>query len=162
MATAAQAFLARLESGNFEFEPNGFYMLLSELKDPGKYHWGLYLAYNQRDGRVFHLEKSEETNMEWKFQSDPTTEAWVSKALRLAYKLGEIEPDWHEALALRISMVSRDEPVTCLTWLKRALRELHEEDYITLTRSITQLEFDALSRAYTLPRQPGGNDRRVF
>lgn len=161
MATPAQDYIRRLVDGRFPFQPNGLYLLLSDIKDPGRYHWGLYLSIGRGHGRVFNMVNSEKTNWEWDYQEGPTSGVPGSINLLIAFKLGDIEPDWHEALALRLSMVSRDEPISCRVWAKRALSELDGEDYIKLGRSVEELENYALMRLEFLPKSEG-QEARIF
>ncbi|CEL08672.1 hypothetical protein ASPCAL11817 [Aspergillus calidoustus] len=122
-----------MPSDKLYFDPNGLYILLTDMGAPDQFHWGFYLAESEDHGRVYHLINNKDTNYGWEYDSHWTDGVPKSKALLLAHKIAVMDPGLHKPMGALLEAVSADLPVTCRVWLKRALHDLDDAGFIALT-----------------------------
>ncbi|KAL1873745.1 hypothetical protein Plec18167_006263 [Paecilomyces lecythidis] len=141
-----------MNSGDINLDPNGLYILLSDIGAEFRFHWGLYLAKESAYGTIFHVINGPHTGNKWEYQTKSSNRIPYSLNLLLAIKIAVIDPVLHDALAERLAQVpvrdsGRYGPVSCRVWLKEALEELDNEGYIALKAPVSQIEEDAINDA---------------
>ncbi|KAL3479801.1 hypothetical protein BJX99DRAFT_61627 [Aspergillus californicus] len=129
------------------FEPNGLYILLSDLGSEWQFHWAFYLAMTAHSGRILHLINNIDTDHVWKYVSRFMVGVPKTSTLLVALKIAVMDPVLHEPLDSRLAAVSQAPPVTCRTWLRRALEILDDEGFIKLTGCVEDLELEVESKA---------------
>ncbi|KAK2765105.1 hypothetical protein FQN54_008804 [Arachnomyces sp. PD_36] len=134
------------------FDPNGLYILLTDIGAELQFHWGFYLATAPKEGWIFHLINNEDTNHEWKYQTKPSVNVPSSLNLLVAVKIAVLEPGLHAPFGDRLAQIPIAPsplygPITCRTWLKEALFHLDNEGYIKLIKSVDAVEDEALMEA---------------
>lgn len=129
------------------FDTNGLYILLSDIGYERQFHWGFYLATGPEQGHVYHLVNNVDTGYEWKYKHGFTTNVPFSITLLAAVKIGVMDALLHNPLGERLKAVSQAQPITCRTWLMRALYDLDDEGYIKLIGKLDEIEIDAELKA---------------
>ncbi|KAE8151742.1 hypothetical protein BDV25DRAFT_138563 [Aspergillus avenaceus] len=130
-----------------QFDPNGLYILISDIGSDIQFHWALYLAATSHHGMMFHMIWSIETGHKWQYQVKSIMGTPNSLNLLVALKIATMEPALHAALTDRLALIPHTAPITCRLWLKRALHDLDEEGYIQLTGKVDEIEQEALTEA---------------
>lgn len=111
---------------------NGLYILLTQQSVDNKWHWGLYLRRGVSKGWIFQSRRLPATGC---------TTVIYSERIVVALKVAVIPPDMHQPLRGRLGVrqagvkmeyTERFGPITCRTWLLRALQELDDEGYISI------------------------------
>ncbi|KAK1144126.1 hypothetical protein N8T08_005788 [Aspergillus melleus] len=125
------------------FDTNGLYILVSNIGAVRQFHWGLYLATTPNDGRVSHMVNNIETGYKWRYRTRISNNVPISKSLIVAVKIAVMDPALHGALAGRLKVVSEDPPISCLIWLRRALKDLDDEGFIKLFAKVEDIVMDA-------------------
>lgn len=136
------------------FDPNGLYILVSDIGAEAQFHWGLYLATSAKAGQIFHMVNNKDTGYKWQYQAKPSQNVPSSLTLLVGRKIAVMDPSLHGPLAERLAAVSTTPPVTCRLWLKRALSDLDDEGYIKLNKSVDWIEEEAFIDA--LENKPRG------
>lgn len=141
-----------MPSGPINLDPNGFYILLTDIGYERQFHWGLYLATSSTSGVIFHLTNNPTTGNKWAYQTKTSTNVPSSLNLLVALKVGVLDSDMHDAVGERLAQVpatnsSRYGNITCRVWVKEALFALNDEGYLTLTRSVDYIEDEATMQA---------------
>lgn len=136
-----------------KFDTNGLYLLLSDLGDGYRFHWGLYLAKSGDSGTIFHITNSDDDAKAWVYEAKESGNVGKSQRLLIGLKIAVMDPALHESLQGRLQQVpiaysSRfKEEITCRVWAKEALFELDSEGYISLTVPVEDIEEEAKSVA---------------
>lgn len=131
---------ARLQRRPILFlEINGLYVLLSEQGVGNRWHWCLYLHIGISRGWIFHITRP--TNF-WLYDQRNSLSVIYSDEIVTAVRVAVIHPDLHVPLRDRLSHVPLDDTqrfggLTCRTWLLRALDELDNEGYISISGGST-------------------------
>ncbi|KAK2762048.1 hypothetical protein FQN54_001054 [Arachnomyces sp. PD_36] len=141
-------------STSLNFDPNGLYIVLSDIGAIDRFHWGLYLATSEDIGVIFHLTNPPNSS-EWIYETRTTSNMRQSVNLLVATKiavidpvLGGIMPDRLAQIPIQYSARFRED-ITCRVWLKEALFALDEEGFIKLTASVDDVENESKVAALT-------------
>ncbi|CAL5867688.1 uncharacterized protein PFLUO_LOCUS1907 [Penicillium psychrofluorescens] len=131
------------------FEPNALYLLLLDRGDTYLFHWQLYLSTSPHDGITYHV-NNEASPTAWEFESCQTISLPTCSRLLLALQVGVLEPMLHAAMGERLKQVPLTlystryrEQLTSRVWVKEALFALDDEGYITLQKSVKDIEEEA-------------------
>lgn len=141
-----------MNSSDLNFDADGFYILLFDLGDSYRFHWGLYLAKSPDEGIIFQVINEGNTTT-WIYDSKSINPVHHSQRLILALKVAVIEPILHDALGDRLAQIPIEysarfrEDITCRVWVKEALFALDEGGYLNLTTSVDAVENEARSLA---------------
>ncbi|OBT51282.1 hypothetical protein VE04_07259 [Pseudogymnoascus sp. 24MN13] len=138
------------------FDLHGLYILLSKQTTPDTWHWGLYLHCGP-NGWVFHITRVAD---KWFFDKHLSSNIIYSLSLVAALKIAILDtPGILEALGGRLAEVPLEEttrfrPLTCRTWLLRAVHDLDTEGFISLKLGTTveNLEAEAQGKALRAAR----------
>ena len=134
------------------FDSNSLYILLSDLGDDYRFHWGLYLAKSPESGIISHLTNPENTTT-WTYEAKSSANASSSGSLIIAVKVATIEPELVDTLCNRLAKIPIGysahfrEDITCRVWVKEALFALDEDGYIKLVKSVDDIEMEAKTAA---------------
>lgn len=131
-------------------EKNGVYMILWDTGVLGKYHWGLFIAKNDRLGVLFHQTLS---GTSWQYIIENKNVA-KSRSLLTALKIGVLpdsNDEWIDMVksCIKDARVEGDE-FTCRTWALAALYEMASGGLIGLTvewKKILDIEAEAKEAA---------------
>ncbi|KAJ5084367.1 hypothetical protein NUU61_008946 [Penicillium alfredii] len=134
-------------------EPNALYLILLDRGDTYTFHWKLYLTTNSSTsptaGQIFHI-TNEAGLTAWEYETSPTTELPTSRRLLLALQVGVLDPVLHRALGERLALVPLAlystrfwEHLSCRVWVKEALFALDDEGYVSLGKSVREIEEEA-------------------
>ncbi|KFZ09809.1 hypothetical protein V501_05475 [Pseudogymnoascus sp. VKM F-4519 (FW-2642)] len=146
----------RAGTATHTFDLHGLYILLSEQNTPDTWHWGLYLHCGP-NGWVYHITRVADG---WFFDKHLSTNIIYSLSMVAALKIAVIEhPETIEALGDRLTQVplmetTRFRPLTCRTWLLRAVNDLDNEGFISLKvgTTVENLETEAEGKAVRAAR----------
>jgi hypothetical protein len=126
------------------------------LSDRGEnnytFHWGLYLQKAPKLGCIYHL-INDTGQTTWRFESRPSHDVIYSQILRVAVKIGVIEPGLQQAFLERLQQIPIaystrfHENIICRVWLKEALFALDDEGYIQLTQGLNDIEEETRNTA---------------
>ncbi|OAA57235.1 hypothetical protein ISF_07156 [Cordyceps fumosorosea ARSEF 2679] len=137
-------------------DENGLYILLSDQDRKYHWHWSLYLHREMLSGSTFHIARPSAA-VPWRYEDVEVRNIIFSLSVTLALKIAIIPPDMDGPLRDRLARVpmgvadtKRWGPLTCRTWLLRALSELDDEGYISIKPSATVEEVEA--EAFELAR----------
>ncbi|KAJ9195563.1 hypothetical protein DTO271D3_3256 [Paecilomyces variotii] len=119
-----------------EFDVDGLYILVRDLGDTYRFHWGLYLATKPCTGDLFHAVNTVNKNS-WAYEvrQDINLIDWRFLA---AVKVGMIETELHDALRSRLQEIPMGyssrykEEMSCRVWVKESLFALDNEGFIQL------------------------------
>ena len=146
------------------FDPNGFYILLSKMAEPGLFHWGFYLSINKARennplsdslllGTTYHVTKTPTndpaTNNKWRYEEKKRYGVATSKAVVVAIKVGVLDPALHGPLGEILAGIPLQnstifhEASSCRVWLKDALHSLDERGFIKLKSTVEAIEEEA-------------------
>lgn len=142
---------------------NTLYIVLFDRGDKTyTFHWALYLHQNANAGLQYHLINTTDSTS-WKFDPHATDDIESDRSLLAALEIGSLEPMMHPHLLHRLEQISIldserfRERITCRVWLKEAIFALDDEGYISLTKTVDDIE----ERATLLAMQNKSLGRRT-
>lgn len=133
-----------MPDNEISFNTNGLYILISDIGEVLRFHWGLYLALSPGHGIILHTVNNRDTGHQWQYQTKANIGVPNSKPLLVALQIGLIGPDLHGPLAERLATVPVTPPVTCRLWLKQALFDLDNEGYIGLMNEVNDIKMEGI------------------
>lgn len=142
-----------MPSDPINLEPNGLYIVISNLGYDRLFHWGLYLATSRDEGLIYHLVGQVSIEETWYYRVKYCTGVPLDQELLLAFKIGVLDPVLHEPMAQRLLDVPQGYStrfggrVTSRVWVKEALYLLDQEGYIKLTAEVDEIESEAVDLA---------------
>lgn len=124
-------------------DPKGIYIVLWNIADPMKFHWGLFIALDEKSGYIFHYKIGPKSNDKWVFQ--PKTYSFIgSITFLVGLKISEavdIRKDMLDRIKERLEQVEfNDKQDNCRTWTLRAVRLLDQEGFMGLTATREVIE----------------------
>ncbi|OQE47390.1 hypothetical protein PENCOP_c001G05767 [Penicillium coprophilum] len=130
-------------------EPNALYVLLIDLGGSCPLEWKLCLTSTPTTGRTFYI-TNETGPTAWQYKTEVVYSIANDMRVVLALKIGVIGPVLHAALGTRLALVPLAlysarfrEGLCCRVWVQEALFALDDEGYISLVRSIVDIEQEA-------------------
>ncbi|KKZ68517.1 hypothetical protein EMCG_05801 [[Emmonsia] crescens] len=123
------------------FDPDSLYILLSDLGDAYRFHWGILLATTPTSGTIFHLINPDISNKTlWAYETKCSDMVASSARLLVGVKIAPLEPVLHAAAGdflkeIPIADSQRfKENISCRVWVLEALYELDNSGFINLSR----------------------------
>jgi hypothetical protein len=134
-----------------ELDVDGLYIIVRDLGDTYRFHWGLYLATRTSTGDLSHAVNTVNKNS-WAYEvrRDINLIDWRFLA---AVKVGIIETELHDALRSRLREIPMGyssrfkEDMSCRVWVKEALFALDNEGFIQLVGSVNAIDMEAKAEA---------------
>ncbi|GAD96724.1 hypothetical protein ANI_1_1546064 [Paecilomyces variotii No. 5] len=134
-----------------ELDIDGLYILVRDLGDTYRFHWGLYLATKASTGDLFHAVNTvNKDSWAYEVRQDINLIDWRFLA---AVKVGVIETELHDALRSRLQEIPMTysprfkEEMSCRVWIKESLFALDNEGFIQLVGSVDAIDMEAKSEA---------------
>ncbi|KAJ5319322.1 uncharacterized protein N7506_012026 [Penicillium brevicompactum] len=146
------------------WSPNSIYIVLFDRGEKAyTFHWALYLHQAANSGFKYHLVNTTNSTS-WKFDPHAIEDVDNDGSILAALEIGCLEPMMHPHLLHRLEEISIldskrfRERITCRVWLKEAIYALDDEGYISLSRTVDEIE----ERATLLAMQNKSLGRRTI
>lgn len=118
-------------------EAAGIYLVLSSIGMPGRFHWGLYLKLSRNLGFVAHAQHPDWSlsSLDWEMEYTQKATLESSVNLILALKVGTLQTSKYSSYERNLrepALMNESESsdFSCRIWVKRALKQLHEEGFV--------------------------------
>lgn len=146
------------------WSPNSLYTVLFDRGDKTyTFHWALYLHQTANSGFKYHLVNTTNSTS-WKFDPHAIEDINNDGSILAALEIGCLELMMHPHLLQRLEQIPIldsqrfRERITCRVWLKKAIYALDDEGYISLSKSVDEIE----QRATLLAMQNKSLGRRTI
>ncbi|KAI2025987.1 hypothetical protein LOZ07_006192 [Ophidiomyces ophidiicola] len=130
-------------------DPKGVYLLLWEQGSPGAFHWGLFIARNEKTGVLYHQALR---GAHWQFVME-NQDVSTDNAVVVVLKIGSVESvndTWMQYYKDRIRETKVRKEFRCKNWVMAAIHELADSGIIGLQPNeqvIDKIEAEAIKYA---------------